>query len=72
MQQPDFAQLARLAQSPAGQQLLALLQKNSDEALQTAAAQVSAGDLSQAGKTLAPLLDDPEIKKLLQQLGGNP
>ena len=68
--QPDMAQLIRLAQSPEGQQLIKLLQKTGPEALRSAAAQASAGNTDQAGKTLAPILQDPEVRKLLDALGG--
>ncbi len=60
----------RLARSPAGQQLLALLRQSDPEALQNALSQVSAGDLSQAKKALAPLLESQEVKQLIAQMGG--
>ena len=72
MQQPDLTRLLQLAQSPAGRQLLELLQKNGGEQLRSAANQASSGDYAAAQKTLSPLLDSPEIRSLLQQLGGNP
>lgn len=60
----------RLANSPAGQQLLALLQQADPEALSKAKTQASSGDYSQIAQTLAPLLASEDVKKLLQQLGG--
>lgn len=69
--QPDMARLLRLAQSPEGQQLIQLLQKKNPAALSAAAAQAGSGDTAQAGRTLAPLLQDPEIRRLLEVLGGN-
>ncbi len=60
----------RLANSPAGQQLLALLQQADPEALSKAKTQASSGDFSQIAQTLAPLLASEDVKKLLQQLGG--
>jgi len=72
MENYDITQLLQLAQSPTGQQLFTLLQKNGGKQLRSAAAQASAGNVTQAGKTLAPLLEDPEVRRLLQQLGGNP
>ena len=60
----------RLMSSPAGKQLLALLQQTDPDALKKAKAQASSGDYSQIGQTLAPLLASEEVKKLLQQLGG--
>ena len=60
----------RLAQSPAGRQLLALLQQSDPEAMQQAMKQASTGDYSQISQTLAPLLASEDVKKLLQQMGG--
>ena len=72
MQQPtDFSSLLQLAQSPAGQQLIALLQRNGGGTLQEAISKASAGDYTQAQKTISALLDTPEAKELLQQLGGS-
>lgn len=59
----------RLARSPSGQQLLALLQKNGGTDLNTAMEQAAAGNYEQAKKALSSLLADPEVKKLLEQLG---
>lgn len=73
MQQPtDFSQLAQLAQSRAGRQLIALLQQSGGDALKTAVAAAAAGDYGQAQTILTSLLENPEAKKLLEQLGGNP
>lgn len=58
------------AQSPAGQQLLTLLQSADSAALQQAMEQASVGDLAKARDTLTPLLSSPEIRKLMQQFGG--
>ncbi len=60
----------QLASSPAGQQLLAMLQKSDPEALRKAMQQASSGDFSQAKQSLEPLFASDEAKKLLQQLGG--
>lgn len=66
----DLSQLYRMAQSPAGQQLLAMLQKNGGKELQEAVAQASAGNYTLAQKTLSALLSTPEAKNLLEQMGG--
>ena len=68
----DFSmqEAMRLANTPAGKQLLALLQQSSDPALQDAIRQMAAGNYDQAKNMLAPLLASPEIGALLQQLGG--
>ena len=60
----------RLAKSPAGQQLLAMLRQADSGQLQQALDQANAGEYNSAQKTLQSLLDDPQISTLLQQLGG--
>ena len=60
----------RLAKSPAGQQLLALLQQSNPDAMKTAMQQASTGDYSQIQQTLAPLLASEDVQKLLRQMGG--
>ena len=59
-----------LAKSPAGKQLMALLQQNSGDEIRQAANYASAGNYTQAKQILSGLLSDPEVKKLLDQLGG--
>lgn len=60
----------QLAQSPAGQQLLALLRQSDANAIDKAVSQVSSGDFSQVAQTLSPLLESEDVKKLLKQLRG--
>lgn len=60
----------RMANSPAGQQLLALLQQNSSHDVDSAMKQAASGDYTQAKKILSALLADPKTRQLLQQLGG--
>ena len=60
----------RIAKSPAGQQLMALLQQKDSGALAQATAQAKAGNYAQAGQTLSALLSSPEVQKLMQELGG--
>ena len=67
---PNMAQLLQLAQSPAGQQLLSLLQAKGSVNLQQALALVSAGKYDQAMQVLSFLTEDPEAQTLLKQLGG--
>lgn len=72
MQQPqDFSALFQLANTPAGRQLIALLQQSGGSELQSAIASASAGNYAQAQKTISKLLDTPEAKQLLEQLGGS-
>ena len=68
----DFSMedVKRIAKSPAGQQLMALLKQQDSSALAQATAQAKAGDFSQAGQTLSALLSSPEAQKLMKELGG--
>lgn len=65
---PDFQQLLQLAQSPAGQQLITMLQRSGGSTLDNAVSKASAGDYAQAKQLLSSLLASPEAKKLLSQL----
>ncbi len=67
----DFSmqEALRLAQSPAGQRLLALLQASNPQMIRQAAGQANKGNYQQAEQTLQSLLSDPEVQRLLQQLG---
>ncbi len=65
---PDMSELIRLAQSPAGQQLFAMLQRSGGDELQNAVAKASAGDFSGAKDTLSALLSNPHAQALLKQM----
>ncbi len=69
---PDMSYLMKLARSPAGQQLLALLQQNGGSDLQSAVSQASAGNYDQAKLTLSSLLSTPEAQALLKKLEETP
>lgn len=58
----------RLAQTPAGQQLFALLQQQNSAQLQNAMSSAASGDYDKAKNALASLLDSPEAKDLLEKL----
>ena len=60
----------RLAKSEAGQQLFDALRQRNGNAMGRAMAQAAAGDYSQIKDTLSSLLASPEIKAMLEQLGG--
>lgn len=60
----------RLAKSPAGQQLIALLQQQGGTDFQQAMNRASKGDFSQAKEALSRILADPQAQKLLKELGG--
>ena len=66
--QYDQNQLLRLVRSPAGQQLLAHLQKHVGTQLQSAVSSASGGDYEQAKSLLSSLLQSPEAQSLLKQL----
>lgn len=68
----DFSmqEALRLAKSPAGQQLLAMLRQADSGQLQQAINQANAGEYTSAQQTLQSLLDNPNVQDLLQQLGG--
>ena len=61
---------ARLANSEAGKQLLALLQQADPATLQAAMNQAAAGNMQGAKAALTPLMASEQIQKLLRQLGG--
>lgn len=68
----DFSmeEVMRLAKSPAGQRLLAMLQQSDAGKLDQAVSQAKTGDYSGAGQTLSAMLSSPEAQKLLKELGG--
>lgn len=69
MQQiPDMGELLRLAQTPAGQQLIAMLQNSGADRLSNAISKAAAGEYQQAKEVLSEILSSPDAKKLLKQL----
>ena len=68
----DFSmeEVLRLAKSPAGQKLLAMLQHADTEQVQQVARQAAAGNYAQASQALQALLATEEAQKLVKQLGG--
>jgi hypothetical protein len=60
----------RLVRSPAGQQLLALLQQQDSGKVRQIADQAAAGNYENAMESLKPLLNSPQVQALLKQLGG--
>ena len=58
----------RLAQTEAGQKLLALLQSQNAPQLQNALQQASSGDYDHLKQTLSTLMASPEARTLLKQL----
>ena len=62
-------QALQLAKSPAGQQLIAMLQKQGGEAFREAMQKASAGDYTQAKALIQSMLQNPEAKSLMEDLG---
>ena len=65
---PDMAALLKIAQSPAGQKLLAMLQANRNVDIHSIAAAAAAGNLDGAKEKLSSVLDSKEARELLKQL----
>lgn len=61
--------ILRFARSPEGKKLIHSLQQKGGDELQQAISKASAGDYSQAKQAITALLDTPEARKLLEQLG---
>lgn len=61
---------ARLAKTPAGQQLLAILRNADPNRLQLAADKASAGDYEMASKILQQMLTSAEAEAILRDLRG--
>ena len=59
----------RLAATPAGQQLIAMLQSQNNADLNAAMTSAAAGDYAKAKEALSSLLSDPKTQALLKQLG---
>lgn len=64
------ADILALLRSPAGQQLLAMLQRQNSETLEKAKSFAQAGNYAEVKKVMASMLNDPQVAGLLQQLGG--
>ena len=67
----DFSmqEALRLAQSPAGQRLLAMLRQQNQNQMETAMTQAKAGNMEDARRTIEAMMNTPELQQLLRQLG---
>ena len=65
----SIQEVMRLAGSPAGQQLIAMLQAQGGAAFQNAMSSAAAGDYTQAKQVIAAMLSDPKAQQLLKDLG---
>ena len=61
--------LLQIMNTPAGQQLIAMLQKNGGKQLESALKNAEHGNYLDAQNEINSLLANPEAKKLLEQLG---
>ena len=61
----------RMAQSPAGKQLLAILRGNNTAQLQQVMDLAKAGDMEKASTALQSMLSSPQAQQLLKQMEGN-
>ena len=68
----DFSinEAQRLAKTPAGQKLMAMLQQQDSGQLKKAMDAAASGKYQEAGSLLSSLLSSPEAKELIRQLGG--
>lgn len=62
-------EVLRMAASPAGQQLIAMLRQQSGSDFQKALASAAAGDYTQAKHAIETLMADPKAQQLLKDLG---
>lgn len=69
--QEAIREAMRMAQGPAGQQLLQMLRAGNSQELKTAMDKAAAGDYIAAKQALSGILSNPEAQKLLSQMGGN-
>lgn len=67
----DFSMedIMRAAQSPAGQQLIALLKKSDNGELEQAAQQAKTGNYAEAAEVLRSILSSSQAQALLKELG---
>ena len=67
--QPSMQEVYRLAASPVGQKLIALMQQKGGSDFQKALERAAAGDYSQAKRAIEALMADPQAQQLLKELG---
>lgn len=62
--------IMRMAASPAGQQLIALLRRQGGSDFQKAMTNAASGNYADAKRAIESLMNDPQAQKLLKQLRG--
>lgn len=65
----SMQEVLRLAASPAGQQLIALMQQKGGTKFEQAMQQAAAGDYTGAKRAMESFLTDPQAQRLLKELG---
>ena len=66
----SMEQAKAFASSPAGRQLLELIQQKGGNDLSKAQSFAAAGDMTKAKEALSSLLSDPQIRAMIKQLWG--
>lgn len=66
----SMEKMKQFANSPAGQQILQMLQKANDPALKKAMAELSKGDVKKAQEALSGFSPSPELQKMWEESGG--
>ena len=61
----------KLASSPAGQKLIALLQAQNKSAIEQARQQAALGNMNDAKNTLSDLLKSEQVQKLIKEMRNN-
>ena len=67
---PSMRDILRIAQSPEGQKLIAMLNSQNDPKFKQAMAQAAQGDYALAKEMLSTMLSTEEMKRLMNNLGG--
>lgn len=62
--------ITRILGSPAGQQLLALLQQDGGATLRAAIGAATSGRTEEAKALLSPIMETPEAQRLIAQING--
>ena len=65
---PDMNELAKIAASPAGQKILAIVQHSNDLDLDKITRDLKSGNIAAAQKELSAILANTDIQRLLKQL----
>ena len=69
--QEAIRQAIEFAGTPAGQQLLRLLQTAGGQDFEKVRQSAASGNVNQARENISALLKNPEVRRLLQQMGGS-